>query len=136
MPELNDAQFSGWKANPNQMALPGMEDLSHPGAHVLAQGYHFEHTVDEFGTRSLWAMKGTHLGGYLQWQQHEDYEPRGEIQMVKTEDRGRGLASSMYGMGRTMARVKPVHSIVRSRLGNEWAHKVSERYRGRIPPGR
>ena len=51
-------------ANPNQMAFPGMEHLSHPGASFVASGGHF--TAHEVKIRSL-----THNGN---WQEHPGNE--------------------------------------------------------------
>lgn len=133
-------------ANPNQMALPGMEEHAHPGAMHLAQGhiFHANRTDDSVqltvgpanprastGTASLtWATKpiaGDNWPG-------NTYK-RGEIKMVETPPRSRrkGLASSLYGIGRQMASVPPEHSASRSDMGDKWAPAVTEKYGGHVP---
>jgi hypothetical protein len=131
MPDLNDKQF--WKANPNQMALPGLEEHAHPGAVHLAQGYRFrvETNTDPQNRTgfSLYAFNPQkRMAAELHWG-----SVRGRIGWVEAHERGKGLASALYGMGRTMASVKPQHSPVRSRSGDKWAKAVSKRYGGRVP---
>ena len=137
MPSLNRDQF--WKANPNQMALPGMEDISpNPAAPHLARGYHVVAGHDPYDGSFLQIRKPGTAGARLDWSTlplSNRTRPSGEIQMVKTgpgEER-QGLATALYGIGRTMARVKPQHSVVRTRRGDSWALKASASYGGRVP---
>lgn len=59
MPAVNRQQF--WKSNPNQMALPGMEEQSHPGAKLLAQGYAFRtHSTDMGGGQMQHEINAVH----------------------------------------------------------------------------
>jgi hypothetical protein len=135
-------------ANPNQMALPGMEEHSHPGAKALSQGYRFEHerTVARVGP---WAthyhsLKATHpdvaaspevgmdreVAAKLDWR-----DQGGEISMVQTQpsQQRQGLATALYGIGRTMTTRKPQHSPRRTIEGNAWAPAASKKYGGRVP---
>lgn len=150
MPEVSRAQFL--KANPNQQALPGMENVSHPGAALLKQGYHFEHhsiPADHFDP----AARGSHhvieaispigtQAAELNWpdtkQPSNSYGKglgQGEISWAGTEApyRGQGIATTLYGIGRTMARVKPRHSKLRSEAGDAFAAKSAAQYGGRLP---
>jgi hypothetical protein len=43
------------------------------------------------------------------------------------------LATALYGIGRTMARVKPRHSTDRTSEGDVWAPKASAKYGGPVP---
>jgi hypothetical protein len=168
MPPLSSRQF--WKANPNQMALPGLEEHSHPGARVLAQGFRFEHHDEDVGASSgqdahshsllvvphtdatqrlVHGLDAHHYGlpysenpkaaANLMWASGRD-SPRnglssGEIGMVETAPghTRKGLATSLYGVGRTMARIKPKHSVVRTREGDKWARTTTAKYGGRVP---
>jgi hypothetical protein len=151
-PPVSDAQFGGFfKANPNQMALPGMEELSHPGARVLARGYHFEHhskplTPDAWGrpsrgrghTLSVRFRGGSSDISELHWPDEPDRGAglsKGEIGWVHTQDykRGEGLATALYGVGREMAKVKPRHSTVRTQQGDAWARTTVKKLGGRVP---
>jgi hypothetical protein len=49
------------------------------------------------------------------------------------DHRGEGIATAMYGVGRTMARVKPRHSNDRTEDGDVWAPKSAARYGGPVP---
>lgn len=137
MPPLQSRQF--WKANPNQLALPGLEEHAHAGANLLAQGAHFkaEH-VNEPGEpprASLYALSGDNYRvGELHWL--ADDVGRGEIGLVETHQRAQrnGVASALYGLGRQMARVKPQHSPDRTEEGDAWAQKVTKKYGGKVPP--
>ena len=141
MPEVNRQQF--WKANPNQMALPGMEEHAHPGAKVLAQGYRFVRGRNrENSVRVLKLNKGHDTVSGLAWGDDEgshgmydDPHRKGEIVMVHTDDahRRQGLASTTYAVARQMARVKPQHSDERTPEGNAWAHAVTKKHGGRKP---
>ena len=130
MPPVNAQQF--WKNNPNQMALPGMEEHSHPGALHLAQGYHFDTYVGKQAVR----VRAKHpdivqgAAASLRWDKSS-----GEIGGVGTREshQHQGLATALYGMGRTMTRVKPQHSPIRTDEGDAWALKASAKYGGRIP---
>lgn len=141
MPEVNRQQFL--KANPNQMALPGMEEHSHPGARALSQGFHF--TVGHWGSDGNYGEIGAVHEDWgdqnvaeLNWRQKNHSGPKGEITWVHTnpEHQGQGLATALYGIGRTMARVKPKHSTDRSDEGEAWAPKASAKYGGRVPKRR
>lgn len=147
MPEVSRAQF--WKSDPNQMALPGMEEHSHPGARLLSQGYHFEHEAMEIPggawnheshpiehTLSTMTPEG-HTAGKLSWVHGNapavGLSP-GEISMVETHGpRHTGIATAMYGVGRQMARVKPRHSTIRTAAGDGWAKTTVAKYGGRVP---
>jgi hypothetical protein len=142
-----------WKANPNQMALPGMEELSHPGAMHLAQGYHFKsmHTSEtelmtahhpQWGEQELAALDWRRKGTYPEWSDEGwlHHRPRGEITWVKTNDSAdsekKGLATAMYGMARTMTRVKARHSTDRTSQGDQWTPKSAAKYGGPVPKNR
>lgn len=152
MPTLNRKQF--WKANPNQMALPGMEDLSHPGAVALSQGYRFVRKGNSDRAQVAAHLSTDYPGedtrpphrrqdsvAQLTWaKSNEAYTMdadlnKGEIEQVYTDEEHsrKGLASALYGIGRTMARVKPQHSWNRTPDGDVWAQSVSKKYGGRIP---
>ena len=45
----------------------------------------------------------------------------------------KGLATSLYGVGRTMARIKPKHSVIRTEEGDTWARTTTAKYGGRVP---
>jgi hypothetical protein len=166
MPPLSSRQF--WKSDPNQMALPGLEEHGHPGARVLAQGFRFEHQTKNIGgnpdakehtlalvphskgqQRLVHGLDAQHYGlpyhdnpktaASLSWASGKD-APRiglssGEIGMVETADghKGKGLATSLYGVGRQMARIKPRHSTSRTKDGQQWAQKATDKYGGRVP---
>ena len=136
MPPVNAQQF--WKANPNQMALPGMEEHSHPAAAHLAQGYHVSAWEDELGMTHLQMRKSDTAGASLEYDTKtmpNRQRPSGEIAMVQTalDERGQGLATALFGVGRTMARLKPQHSTDRTRAGDLWAPKASAVHGGRVP---
>lgn len=130
MPAVSKDQF--WKSNPNQMALPGMEEQAHPGAVYLKQGYSFDTHVGGPTVR-LRAKHPTAIQGAaasLRWSSSS-----GEIEGVGTRvsHQGKGLATALYGMGRTMTKRKPQHSPIRTAEGDAWAPKASAKYGGRIP---
>ena len=145
MPPVNHRQF--FKANPNQMAFPGMEEHAHPGAKALAEGYsfHFNAVPDPTTkTRNAHLLElslqkpGEPPASTLNWVdlKQPDFElGPGEISMVETRpgEEGKGLASALYGVGRTMARIKPRHSTKRTQSGDRWARSVSQKYGGRVP---
>lgn len=152
MPEVSRRQF--WKADPNQQAFPGMEDVSHPGAKLLTQGYSFKkHELGDPGFSPLDPRSQRTAGlrvdaigpkgdtaGYLMWSaQHKiPYQNplgKGEIAMVETgkEHQKQGIATALYGIGRTMSSIKPRHSTHRTRMGDAWAPTTVEKYGGRVP---
>jgi hypothetical protein len=128
------------------MAMPGMEEHAHPGAVHLAQGriFHANRNADSVqltvgpanprastGTASLtWATKPIQGDGW-----HAESYHTGEIKMVETPPRSRrkGLASALYGIGRQMTSVPPIHSANRSDMGDLWAPAVSKKYGGHVP---
>jgi hypothetical protein len=134
MPEVNKEQF--WKANPNQMALPGMEELSHPGATALSQGYHFEHHVNPYQA-GLMAHDSEGVVSELHWRVR-DGSGKGEIGWVHTipSEHRQGLATALYGIGRRMAAVKPKHSDDRSFEGDRFAESSAAAYGGPVPRNR
>jgi len=141
------------------MALPGLEEHAHPGAKLLSQGWHFRTDTIPLGantyhqlsaepshhvTTDPWAetvggsLVHEHFpGAVLQWSgggPGSGYK-KGEIAMVETapSHSHQGVASALYGMGRSMARLKPQHSSERTPEGDAWARSVSKRYGGRVP---
>ena len=134
-----------WKSNPNQMALPSMEEHAHPGAHLLTQGYTFEtrnptssnHAThlkvyhpenDQYLTD---AGKWAQPTGYLNWtlkrhqdRIHKDYHEPGEIGMieVKGNSQGRGIASTMIKVASEMTAVPPESSAHRTEYGEALAN--------------
>ena len=138
-----------FKQNPNQMALPGLEEHSHPLASALAQGYTAKHHVEN-GSQLGHVLSLSHEaeGGIeassLEWaHDNSRYKhsygvggyKKGEIIMVETNRRheGKGLASGLYGFARQNARIKPQHSPERTSAGNSWANAVSDKYGGSVP---
>jgi hypothetical protein len=125
-----------WKMNPNQMALPGMEEHAHPGATLLSQGYRFEPEENQYAIR-IHAYddysSSKNPAASLSWWKPKDFG--GEIQMVETrgEHRGRGLANALYGMGRDLSNVKPEHSPDRTAQGNYFAFAASKKFGGKVP---
>jgi len=146
-----------WKENPNQMALPGMEEHAHPGTPLLAKGYHFKAEKLDFSDEDTSAddpdSEAASLTAYrpgenpqehepvgeLTWRSKEtntsggSHFPRGEIAWVESREPKQGIASALYGMGRQMAAVKPEHSAYRTPEGDDWAPRVSAKYGGRVP---
>jgi hypothetical protein len=135
-----------WNENPNQMSLPSMEEHGHPGAGLLSRGYVFDHThdkkrhvhmleVDRVGRRGEVPLSG------MSWNGHEDLDgvfgpvPQGQIQWVGTEDdhKGQGLAGTLYGVARKLAKVRPEHSHELTEWGEVFAHGSSRRHGGVVP---
>jgi len=138
---LNSSQF--WKQNVNQMALPGFEEESHPGAPLLAEGYTFEHRESELPHSSLYTLEAYSpegdSAGFMEWGHRRDdsghHSALGRIQMVSTH-RGyqhEGVATALYGMGRRFARIKPQHDTRRTWEGDRWARSTTEKFGGRVP---
>lgn len=132
-PTIGAPRRQFWNSNPNQMALPGMEEHAHPGAVHLAQGYHFrtvaspsvvkvsaEHpdTYKSSAAHLRWAANNGHIEGVMTAQSH----------------RHKGLATALYGMGRTMTAVPPEHSPMRTPDGDAWAPKATAKWGGHVPP--
>lgn len=154
MPEVSRAQFL--KADPNQQAMPGMENLSHPGAALLSQGYLFDHESQPFQNLNGDSRPGAgshhflnvmtpegHHAGSMSWTEGNEkrvigsrwgHSP-GEISgiEVSSDHQGRGIATAMYGIGRQMARVKPRHSTARTGEGDAWARTTTDRFGGQVP---
>jgi hypothetical protein len=145
MPEVSSNQF--FKANPNQMALPGLESHSHPGAHALSQGFTFSHElykskVNKEHQTHILDLKGEDSPGgqsrvsSLEWaaKARRGYK-KGEIEQVNTSglERGKGLASALYGVAHEMTTLPPQHSANRTEVGNVWAHSVNKKYKQHMP---
>lgn len=139
---FDDAQL--WKGNPNQMALPGMEKHAHAGAEMLARGVTFKTAarVGRLGqTMGLYAHVPVTKGGVKTGQSRPAAEllwktgSGGEINWVHTKGKyqGKGIASTLYGVGRDLATVQPNHSAVRTTDGDAFAHSSSNRYGGFVP---
>ena len=139
MAELNRAQF--WKDNPNQMALPGMEEHAHPLAEALSHGMHVKTEFnDDYGAVPTVKTSLVHPGGWTVAQLNTVTEktrghPKGEIDWVGTDPafRRRGYASALYRAGRGMTTIKPNHSGDRTPEGDKWARAVTAKYGGRVP---
>ena len=156
----NLAKRQFFKENPNQMALPGLEEHAHAGAPILAQGLRIEHRVAD--NHDLTNMAGTHTlaavddsteyseraaphlrtAAKLTWNAGTEKDTnagykRGEITGVFTQERQRqkGIATQLYGVGRTMMKnvPKPEHSPTRTPDGDKFAEKSSGKYGGKIP---
>jgi hypothetical protein len=86
-------------------------------------------------------VMGTNPDGVLDWNTRQrtvsnpGAHKQGEITWVNTADhlQGKGLASSLYGIARQMAPVKPQHSKTRSESGDVFAAKSAARYGGPVP---
>lgn len=144
MTYLNGKQF--WKANPNQMALPGMEDHAHPLAHHLADGYHFEaKAIGPADARQV-RLSANHTdrpnannehASQLEWHatSGDMLHKRGEINWVETDwnHSERNLGSDLYGFARHHAQIKPQHSVQRSYGGDVFADRSASLYGGRVP---
>lgn len=141
--------------NPNQMALPGMEELSHPGAKVLAanpDGMFFHQGPDEYSKNAsisfglengesyddnAEAMRKDYIGvANMKWNAGPKREPgpveRGEIENIHVDSayRRQGIGTAMWGIGRQMLPyVKPQHSVDRTEKGDAWAKSVG----GKLP---
>lgn len=152
---LSQRQF--FKANPNQMALPGMEDVSpNPMAHLLTKGYTVEHMMNSTsGMHTLalhhpeakteyvtgfpgdvaaltWAGSAKEMPRHMAYHYRGGYSP-GEIAMVQSHTQGQGHATALYGVGRKLTRVKPRHSVERTHEGDRWAKIATEIHGGRVP---
>jgi hypothetical protein len=131
--------------NPNQFALPGMEQHAHAGAELLAKGLSFDYrsTVSRSGTSTDHEHRLSAQDKSLPWQDREvshlkwagsedDYSGYpGEIIYVGTKQtqRGRGIASALYGMATdpnvaTGNDTVPLHSTTRTVDGYNWSAKV------------
>lgn len=125
--------------NPNQFALPGMEDVSHPGAKLLSQGYHFmpEHgpnihyDFDDYTSHETNNLrvrdKDDMFVGSLSWNGRKKtpgYNP-GEIKMIHVapEYQRKGIATAMFGVARNLPKPfsKAQHSPDRTEDGEAWA---------------
>lgn len=126
------------------MALPGLEEHSHPGARLLSQGYRFSHEVipgEEGENPEISVVRAVHPDpakpswNHLQWM--SDKTGRGEILQVEVnqeDERHQGVASAMLGVGRELAHIKPQHSPTRTPAGEGWARATAKRFGGRVPP--
>lgn len=145
---LNQQQFGphlpGAHENPHQMALPGMESMSHPWAEHLSRGYmlshfksrHEHHIQAEDVSDPDWP----HTAASLDWKGSKKdlkyAEPGegphipGEISMVENQAgtlRSRGLAGAMmrsahhFNFGQETV---PIHSPVRSDQGESFSNRV------------
>ena len=129
---------SEWNQNPNQMALPGTEHLSHPGAHLLSQGYQFTSGVHADRNELILhrpTRPSNHVS-YMLWDKPGGFgNAGGEIGMVHTKDAylKKGLASTLYGMARRMGSEPIHHSSTRTPEGDAFAHSSAKRWGGVVP---
>ena len=157
-----------WKENPNQMAIPGMEEHAHPGAHLLTQGHMFSATTTNsenvlaLHVHDAADVDTSHVlhspKGYLPTKElynHTPMEPQfnkrehsrltwddrahndvGEITGAYTDNvahQSKGLATTLYGMGRKLGRTMPEHSDERSEAGSRFARASSRVHGGYVP---
>lgn len=127
------------KVNVNQMALPGMENMSHPLARHLAGEngltFHFFHDRRN-RLYSLDAADHRHAreAGHMEWgASNTDMRYPGEIGMIENESahiKGgyrRGLAADMYHAGHKIdmgQETVPVHSPDRTYEGDRFSSRV------------
>lgn len=157
-----------WKENPNQMAIPGMEEHAHPGARLLTQGYMFSassanvtksstlqvHDAADADTSHVLHSPKGYLPTKDLYKHTNSMEPQfnqeehshlvwnddpsndvGEIRSAHTNraHQSKGLATTLYGMGRKLGRTMPEHSANRSYAGTAFAHASSKVHGGYVP---
>lgn len=141
---LNSTQFAGTAAgvHPHQLAIPGMEHMSHPWAKHLARGFMLDfsssrhtHTLRAMDVEGSDPRYGPDEAAELNWERAHSHVP-GEISHVVNyqaggrEIHGTGVAKGLAGALLKSAHhwnfgqeTLPIHSPLRTAAGEHFATK-------------